>query len=202
MGYHGLEPANSFSWLPGYRTLEWQRYSGYCNCLGQGTTLINTMPSCEPGLVVCPNAYGGGANEWDPAMETAFSPDCPTELPRLPWFESCSLRTFLVTWATMTLSPFSRSLKSSTSTFCQCNKVGHTSQSETTWVVETVPRECDGGYICANSVGFVTGEAAKKRTLDLATTATATSPVLAVTTDATPGSVPTTAAEPTVLMAE
>jgi hypothetical protein len=117
-------------------------------------------------------------------------------LPRLPWFESCNLATGTFT------TTIDGDLLSSRVTFCTCNKVSETGHEASSYVISTVSRECNGIYMCHNSVGFIEGKPKAHKRIERATTATAAGPLLAVTTDATPGSVPTAAAEPTVLMAE
>jgi hypothetical protein len=121
----------------------------------------------------------------------------------LPDIDSCALTTF--TGTTTFWSNLLEKNERYTSTFCKCNKASESGSKASTYAIPTVARDCDGGYVCHNSVGFVKGNAkAIKRILhERATTATATAtgPLLAVTTGATPGSAPTTAAEPTVLAA-
>jgi hypothetical protein len=172
----------------------------YCDCQGQGTTMVSAMDGCTSTLRLCPNQVGLGAGNWDSAIATTLGPACPTALPRLPYFEACGLTTF--TGSNPSRTHFSDMDNYTIRTFCTCNYVGETGSRASSYVIETVDRECDGGYICHNSVGFVTGKPkANKRVPERTSTATAASPLLAVTTDATPGSAPM-APGPTVLMAD
>jgi hypothetical protein len=71
-------------------------------------------------------------------------------------------------------------------------------------VIPIVRRLCDMSFLCHNSEGMTAGGVFTviPRKLERATTATtAAGPLLAVSTGATSGSVPTAAAEPTVSMA-
>ena len=175
----------------------------HCDCHGQGTTMVNAMPACDPNSRLCPNQVGRGANDWDSAIATTLPPKCPTELPHLPYFEACGLTTFKLTKSNW--EHWIEEVNVYTLTLCTCNKVGETGTKASSYVLSTVTRHCDGGYLCHNSDGFVEGKPkVTKRELERGTTAiaTATGPLLAVTTEATPGSAPTPAAEPTVLMAE
>jgi hypothetical protein len=174
----------------------------YCACQGDSVSVVEPVSNCDKSSRVCPNQAGLVTPSWTTAFATPLG--CPSELPKLPDFESCALTTFIGT--TTFWSNLLEQNERYTSTFCKCNKASESGSKASTFAIPTVARDCDGGYVCHNSVGFVTGKAkALKRTLlERATTATATAtgPLLADTTGATPGSVPTTAAEPTILMAE
>lgn len=166
----------------------------YRVCGGQGSTMIDAMPGCNTDRI-CPNQVGFVTQTW-PAVTAA---DCRKTcgLPRLPWLESCNLATGTFT------TTIDGDRLSSRVTFCTCNKVSETGHKASSYVISTVSRECNGIYMCHNSFGFVEGKPKAHKRIERATTATtAAGPLLAVTTDATPGSAPPTAAEPTVLMAE
>jgi hypothetical protein len=158
----------------------------YCRCQGQGTTMIEAMPNCDGSSCICINQNNLVLSTWDAASMS----DCPTELPRLPFFEACGLTTFKSKVTSQDFLLFDN-VQTVTWTICTCNKVTETGKDDSTYVISTVARGCDGGYMCHNSVGFVAGKPkAHKRLLEQASTATVASPLLAVTTDATPGSVP------------
>jgi hypothetical protein len=172
----------------------------YCACQGESNSVVAPVSNCNKRSRVCPNQAGLVTPSWTTSFGITLG--CPSELPTLPEFESCDATTFTGTttfWSNL-LEQNERYIK----TFCKCNKVSESGSKASSYAIPTVTRACDGGYVCHNSVGFVKGKPkAHKRILhEQATTATAAGPVLAVTTEATPGSAPTTAAEPTVLMAE
>lgn len=174
----------------------------YCVCPNQANQMVEPMSGCNTDYSrICPNQVDLVTHTWSRVTPLR----CLSALPRLTWFESCAL-------ATQVYSGVRRdgagSIKgeeiTKTSTFCKCNKVGETEEADSTYVLSTVKRDCDGGYLCHNSQGFITpwkSSAEKRIVPEPATIATAVGPLLAVTTEATPGSAPTMAAEPTVLMA-
>ena len=170
----------------------------YCACQGQHNTVVDPVSNCDGRSRVCPNQAGLVTPSWTTNFATTLG--CPSELPTLPAFESCALTTF--TGTTTFWSNLLEQNERYTRTFCKCNKVSESGTKASSYVLSTVARECDGGYMCHNSVGFVTGEGKARKRVERTTTATAAGPVLPVTTAATPGSAPTTAAEPTVLVAE
>jgi hypothetical protein len=172
-----------------------QHYSltEYCVCAGETTATIDLVTGFD-GSRVCPNQRELVTNTWAAATQRW----CPTELPHLPFFESCGI----YTWSTVidTL-PGLEPKHTSYSTMCTCNDV---SDNVSIWQIPTVRgvSSC-GEYLCHNSASLIpdTLEPSKSlrisiRDLQRTTSATAFMPLLAVTTDATPGSMPT-AAEPT-----
>jgi hypothetical protein len=162
--------------------------------------MVDAMPGCNTDNPrICPNQVDIVTHTWPRVTQQR----CLSALPRLTWFDSCALATHVYSGVRRNGSSKEDEI-TVTSTFCKCNKVGETEKTDSSYVLSTVRRDCDGGYLCHNSVGFVVpwNSATDKRDeRTITATATAVLPLLAVTTDATPGSVPTTAAEPTVLMA-
>jgi hypothetical protein len=190
--YAPVSTIKSIGFTSKYLSLELDPDIDYCVCGGQGSTMIDAMDGCNTERI-CPNQLAFVTHTW-PAVTQS---DCrhTRGLPRLPWFESCNIATGTFT----STADDGHAIMSSRVTFCTCNKVSETASS---YVLSTVSG-CKGIYMCHNMVGFVEPESkTSKRMLERATTATAAGPVLAVTTDATPGSVPTTEAEPTISMAE
>jgi hypothetical protein len=173
----------------------------YCVCGEQGTTVVDAMSGCNTDSPrICPNQVDIVTHTWSRVTPA----HCVSTLPSLPEFESCGLATQVYSGVRRSGSSRGTDTITVTSTFCKCNKVGETGRGDSSYVLSTVKRDCDGGYLCHNSEGFITPwkSTAEKRVVhERATTATAAGPLLAVTTEATPGSAPKTAAEPTILMA-
>lgn len=189
-GGPGRQPLNKHTELVPYPDID------FCLCDGQGTTVVNAMPGCNTNSRICGNQKGIVTASWHTAPLY-----CPFSLPRLPWFESCGVT--VSSWTqTEFKGPFPNEIHRS-STFCTCNKPGETDKYDSSYVIPIVRRLCDMSFLCHNSEGMTAGAGFTTipRELERATTATAAGPLLAVSTGATPGSVPMAAAEPTVLMA-
>jgi hypothetical protein len=155
----------------------------YCACGNQGTAMVDFVTGCD-GSRICPNQAELITDSHD------LPYDCPTALPHLPFFESCGVHTLT--------GSIQVDGKLEVSTRCTCNAPGN---DLSYWQVPTVSGMRCGEYLCPNSAGVVKETAAPglwppitmKRGLQQDTSATAVMPLLAVTTDATPGSIPTAA---------
>lgn len=197
LGRCRLQPAASLKWVvgapgrvggPPEQKIESHSEFDYCLCQGQSTTLVSAMPACDTKKHICPNQVDLITETWAAATTTS----CPEELPKLPFFESCNPYTY--TGKETSWRDVMEDVETYTKTYCKCNKPGETAKSDSSWLIPTVSRECDGGYVCHNSVGFIAAEAAiHKVAMQWNTTATAAGFLAVATTDATPGSVPTAA---------
>lgn len=143
----------------------------YCVCADQGTSTVDLTKGCD-GTLVCPNQRDlvTGPASGILLPETA----CLTQLPSLSFFRSCGL--------TMEHGEI----------FCACN--GNDKEASI-WTVEAItrPEKCRG-YLCPNSMPF------KMETFDRhineaqqAPAVTRVDSLVTITTDATPGSIPTAA---------
>jgi len=172
-----------------------------CVCEGDSGSRIAPVTGCNSSPV-CPNQQDLITNTPN-GMQLIDHKDhpCPTTLPSLPFLNSCDL----IEGAWM-------------SSVCKCGISGDPSNTQlfSAFDTSTYAKHCftSVGLLCPNSVHDRMGRRAPQVAAPgqyevgeftprvwVEPMATATGPVLAVTTEATPGSAPTTAAEPTILVA-
>lgn len=179
-----------------------QSMTGYeCNCDMQPSTRVNVQTGCN-GRPVCPNQINMVTNvpSWtDIVPQGEQTKACWTYLPSLLFFGSCTL-----TWKPVDSAPPFLGRKDA----CYCNV-----KDDPEWPAIFEPKHtaCGGGWLCPNSdpikverrsAGLNESFEVNDGTwhgmvLELPATATAVVPLMPMVTDATPGSVPLAASEPT-----